>query len=88
MNLCEALKESKKTHGCVRRPHWDKRHVYVEYMYNLGMPTPREGGMKRTYASVVCEYRDNVHHPGWTPSQEDILTEDWLVCTYEELQAY
>jgi len=88
MTFGEAIKELKGSMR-IRRHGWEKKHIYLEEHFQAIFPMPKpRGDHKRQYATVICEYSDGVHKPGWSPSQEDIFAEDWEVVPYEEGNTY
>ena len=61
------------------RPGW-KGHIYLEDMFWYRIPSGVFKGQYVKYTPVICLFAENgTHQPGWTPTQEDLLAEDWEI---------
>ena len=72
IDICR--KENKK----IRRVGWNNGELYVEYN-NKEVPTP--GGNRKVYFILhFIDHKTNRHvmRMGWSPSQEDLVAEDWF----------
>jgi hypothetical protein len=87
MNFGKAL-EAMKNGECVRRVGWNGKgmHIYIEDYFGFVVPAGVFTGEKRKYAPCIVMFTaQSVHQPGWLANQADMLSEDWEVVPYEEL---
>lgn len=63
----------------VRRRGWPG-HLYIEPDFKYVVRGGFYSGGSMTFAACIIYVDDREHrHPGWTPSQADLLTFDWEV---------
>lgn len=66
-----------------RRMGWNGKgmHIYLEDDTSLPVRAGVFKGQARKYGAVVVLYssKTDVHQPGWTCSQADMLAEDWEI---------
>lgn len=66
-----------------RRAGWNGKgmHIYLEDCWSLPIRGGVYRGQSREYGAVVVLYtgKDDIHQPGWTCSQADMLAEDWQI---------
>lgn len=87
MNFGQAI-EAMKNGECVRREGWNGKgmHIYIENMLSFISGDGVFKGQTREYEPFIVMFTaQKVHQPGWLASQPDILSEDWEVVPYEEL---
>jgi hypothetical protein len=87
MDFGDAVRAMKKGE-CLRRAGWNGKgmHIYIEDYFHvlLGKDTGLEHNRK--YEPVICMFTaQKTHQPGWLANQPDILSEDWEIVPYEEL---
>lgn len=70
MNIGEAIELCKAEGAAVRRAGWYYQSLYIFLDGTDGVETG--------YRPYLClRLPDGGLQPGWTPSQEDLLAEDW-----------
>lgn len=81
MNIGYALTFLKKG-KLLTRTAWKNSHIYLENMFVFPQNVPKEFNpeIKRTYeACIIQTTNKGTHQPGWVPTVEDLLAEDWYI---------
>ena len=81
MNFGQALEKIQEG-LCLQRAGWNGKgmHVYLEDHFHCLVG--KGGGLEHTrkYGAVMVLYTATAtHQPGWVPSQEDMLADDWKI---------
>ena len=77
MNICEALKEARKTGGEVYRPFGSVGGRLV-----IQIPRSRHEPMMCRVEYPFLE--KTIPHPAWLPDYDDLIDEGWEVLSQEE----
>lgn len=80
LNFSQAIQLLKDNKAVARVKRWGiDIHLYLENGSVFNVNAGVYKGTHRIYYPVIVLFQYKTHHPGWVPTQEDMLAEDWEI---------